>query len=755
MNWRGLARLGVPRLEMPRLEVPRLGLASFRRRILFRGVFLLLIAATLGLAVALLQAEKERSLRSYQENFRKTQAEILARLRHPAGQLALLNPQLRDAQPGQPLRPVMLPYGALDFDDQAKAQQAVETAGCSVRYPGGGSLCVAIGSNPYSGGFIYLVGGFDAGVLVPRERGALELGGVHRAQVSVAMRGATSTWVAPFEALAGEGERPLRGRLTGFAEAGDELPRGARPVRDFRGWLWQSGPCLDGTDDAQCSRRVFFSIRLPVEAFREALFGKARPVWPPPDLDAIAVHLRMLAPDGAPPLFDSNAAGATPPPSLASLREALLPGETLTLRRLPAPGQRDTAEPPIVLRGSAEPSEPSSPWLLRLIGRLPVDATVAQAAAPLSAREVLTTPLGAYEVRLTGDARGVEQQLGIVATRVSWYVSAMLAALALAWLLIEVGLIRRITVLTRRAAAVSYNVQDARVEQRIGELDVSDLRGRDELGILAGGLSDLLQRVKDGVRREHIRAQQERDMWHAVGHEIMSPLQSLMVLHGDPSDPSHRYVQRMQQAVRVLYGQASPGEALEAAALQVDAVDLGAFLQLVAGNARFAGIDDVRYEPAAGRSGGAPVMVRADEFSLEDVVTHILRNAQRFRRAGTPIVIALDVAGGSAVVTIANQGPAIDAALIDKIFDYGVSGDSAAGGAGQHVEHAAGDRAPNRAADAAADSAPLEVSEGGAGGHRGQGLFVAKTYMAKMGGTIAARNTADGVAFVLTLALAG
>ena len=34
---------------------------------------------------------------------------------------------------------------------------------------------------------------------------------------------------------------------------------------------------------------------------------------------------------------------------------------------------------------------------------------------------------------------------------------------------------------------------------------------------------------------------------------------------------------------------------------------------------------------------------------------------------------------------------------------------------------------------------------------RGQGLFVAKTYMAKMGGTIAARNADDGVWFVLTL----
>jgi len=34
---------------------------------------------------------------------------------------------------------------------------------------------------------------------------------------------------------------------------------------------------------------------------------------------------------------------------------------------------------------------------------------------------------------------------------------------------------------------------------------------------------------------------------------------------------------------------------------------------------------------------------------------------------------------------------------------------------------------------------------------RGQGLFVAKTYMAKMGGTIVAENAPDGVRFVLTL----
>jgi two-component system OmpR family sensor kinase len=109
----------VPALSLPRLEMPRLGLAAFRRRLIVRGVFLLLIVATLTLAVVLLKEEKERSLGNYQASLAKTQAEVVARLRHPAGQLALLNPGR--AQPQVPLRPLLLPYAALDFDDQGKA----------------------------------------------------------------------------------------------------------------------------------------------------------------------------------------------------------------------------------------------------------------------------------------------------------------------------------------------------------------------------------------------------------------------------------------------------------------------------------------------------------------------------------------------------------------------------------------------------------------------------------------------------------
>jgi len=222
----------------------------------------------------------------------------------------------------------------------------------------------------------------------------------------------------------------------------------------------------------------------------------------------------------------------------------------------------------------------------------------------------------------------------------------------------------------------------------------------------------LLQRVKEDVEREHIRAEQEKDLWHAVGHEIMSPLQSLMALHGTTNNESSRYINRMQQAIRVLYGSASPSEAFQSTILQMQVVDLYEFLRNVADNAPCVGVADVEFVTDAGS-----VMVRANEHSLEDVVTHILRNAERYRLFGTAISMVLSATDTTANITISNRGPAIPDELIDRIFEYGVS----------------------------------DQPEAGADGNRGQGLFVAKTYMAKMGGTIAVRNFSGGVSFDLAL----
>ena len=695
------------------------GIASFRRRILFRSVFLLLGLATVALTIMLLQVEKRRGYQNYQQGFDKTKAEIAARLNHPAGQLALIN-AARSSGPVTPLRPYVLPYAALDFDDANKVQQAVETAGCLVQYKDYSAVCAAVGNNPWAGGFIYLAGRFASGPLASRTKGERNLEGVHRVRVTLTMRGETERWIAPFERMetppanrmTSENAATVRGRLTGFVDSGDGgTTLGlVKPVRDFRGWLWQSGQCIDGSRavenliDSGCKRGSFYSIRLPVALFQEALFQKSGVVWPPADLDQIRVRIEVIGPVSEGVIFDSNSEAAAAPFALADLKSSLLPGETLVIRKL-----GKTAQTIATIKGASDSSEPAAPWVERLLLRLPLG----EFDAPLASTERISTSNAAYEAVLTGDVRGLNKSLATVATRMSWFIGAMLAAIALAWLVIEVGLIRRITVLNRRARGVSKSVQG---NKGLVDFDLADLRGKDELGTLAGALHDLLQRVNEDVQREQIRAEQEKDMLHAVGHEIVSPLQSLMVLHGQPNDPSARYVQRMQQAIRVLYGSASPSEALQSTQVNVAAINLNEFLKHVADNASAIDIHNVRFI-----TDDETVQASADEYSLEDVITHILQNAQRYRRPDSEITIALTATDAQATITITNIGPTIDGALIDKIFEYGVSGADVTTGNAAHA------------------------------GNRGQGLYVAKTYMAKMGGTITASNTTDGVCFVLTL----
>lgn len=678
-------------------------LASFRLRILLRTSFLFLAVVVLVMTVTVLQEEKQRSYDNYRSSLNKTKEQIVARLHHPAGQLALLNPRW-DARSAADGRPLVLPFSAIDFDDQNKVRNAIEMAGCLVQYPDHGSLCVAIGNNPWAGGFIYAAGTFASGPLEAHRIGDEFLDGAHRLRVSVQLREQSWQWIAPFEPLVSE--RPLRGegvrgRFTGYVERPGRDYTNAKPLREFRGWVWQSGRCVENpaVDGEKCRKKSFFSLRLPVDALREAIFQNARPVWPPADLDQYKVRVELLPPGDGPPVFSSEHPGAVPPFALDALSGLLLPGESLAIRRLDGEQEREVA----TLSGRDEAQEQSSPLLTRLIRRLPVD-TLDTPVVELA--DEISTPLGNYRLLLKGDARSVNKTLSVVATRLSWFIGAMLGAIAVAWLVIEAGLIRRIARLTKRTRGLSQSVQ---ADGGLDHYELADLRGRDELGLLASGLDDLLRRVREDAGRERIRAAQEKDMWHAVGHEIMSPLQSLLALHGDENDPSHRYISRMQQAVRVLYGSASPSEAFAGSQLEIAAVDLASFVKNVAENA---GIADV---VCTGTD--TPLPVRADEFALEDVFAHLLRNAERYRLPGTPITLAVRAEDGNASVSVANQGPAIAADMLERIFEYGVS----------------------------------DQPEAAAAGNRGQGLFVARTYMAKMGGTISARNTGDGVEFVLAL----
>ncbi len=667
--------------------------ASFRLRLLLRGAFIALVLAIVAMAGALLREEKQRSHDHYRDSASKTLEQISARLRHPAGQLALLNPQRAvQASAGQPL---MLPFAALDFDDQHKVRNAVDMAGCLAPGAQGTGLCVAIGNNPWGGAYIYTVASLRAPALQPHTLGDERLEAAHRLRVSLHTPRGLTQWIAPYEVPQTQTPTARHGRFTGYTPRPEGNYRGARPVRDFRAWVWQDGAC-DGTEapaEVACSSATFVSLRLPVEAFRDALFSGQRPVWPPADLAQYRVRLELLAPGDETPVYDSDSESTQGPWALGALQALLLPGEQL---RISHQG-RSVAELQAPTRGNAPQA---------LLGRLVRWLPVQREAGPVRLHDEVRTAQGSYDLELVGNAQGVDQVLAEVAARLSWFVGAMLVAVGLVWLLIEVGLMRPIARLTRRTRGLAQTLHSH--GEGLERFELSDLRGRNEMGLLASALDELLRRVKDDTLRERLRALQEKDMWHAVGHEILSPLQSLLVLHPAENDPSARYLRRMQQAVQVLYGQASPSEALQASRLSPQTLDLHQFLQQVV---EHAGVTDLLLQAPTG-----PVWVCADEYGLEDVLSHILANAQRHRQSGSPITLVLRSDAHRATLEIHNQGAPIPPQLLERIFEYGVSD--------------------------ASHSTP---------GQRGQGLFVAKTYLAKMGGSVRAENRADGVCFTLEL----
>ena len=234
-------------------------------------------------------------------------------------------------------------------------------AGCPVRYPDGSALCAAVGNNPYAGGFIYLVGSFRAGDLVPR---GAAISSWARCTVPSRRRLARRGHALDRALRASPRPQAAPHRLLGSAP----IASGARPVRDFRGWLWQSAAA-----SRRRQRRRSAPARFLPSACRWRCSARRCPKGPmaAADLDHIKCTCRCWRPAAA-PLFDSNAPGASPPFSLAELRSLCSPA-----RRCPSAAGRPRRR--VVLKAPRTTSRLAADP--RLIRRLPVDGSTRRCGA--------------------------------------------------------------------------------------------------------------------------------------------------------------------------------------------------------------------------------------------------------------------------------------------------------------------------------------------------------------------------------------
>ena len=692
-------------------------------RITVRTAFLALLLAAVLLPYVSIKWQKERSYENQLRNREVSLQRIVDKLISPSGQLVLFNPD-RISKPPTPLRPVVLPYAELQADLPSTVLDQVRSVGCPIEFrqttgarAEQGSVCVGLrrGDAQTVRGRIFVSGTFVSTRLVPqvftqaaRENAdrpvAVRFQDVHRIRLDLLDGGNVYRWTLPVQIRVDPKTQEIEGLgLTAYKLDDKGLPITKKP--DFTGAWIVEGECSEPDAPPEtCLRTSVFSVAIPRDKWGDQTFeGAAKS---PRNLK---FRLVVNGPStGAQPrvILDSEAAGSAVAPFVMSdLLGHLLPGESVSVVRM------STASKSEVLFDvrNADAADESR---LQGVGQRILHYLPFSSHSPSDASEE-TLPFTARSVNFglihTSSPQGFDPDLAQSSARMATYAAIMVIAILVAWISIEVGIVRRVLKLTHRTRKVSRVM---RADGDLEQFDFSDLRGRDEIGVLAAGIDDLLKRIGEDMHRETVRLEHQSSMLRAIGHEIRSPLQSLSAILGD-SEQGKSYVRRMLRAVDALYGSASPSDGFERADLETEKLDLGAFLTSVATNAHHAGIEQVVFK-------GPPdgIIVRADASALEDILSHILGNAARYRPAGTAITIGLVVRDGTASVTIHNHGPHIPDSLRDRVFEYGVS-----------------DRP---------DSAE---------GNRGQGLFVAKTYLSKMGGTISAHNRHDGVDFVIAIPL--
>lgn len=238
-------------------------------------------------------------------------------------------------------------------------------------------------------------------------------------------------------------------------------------------------------------------------------------------------------------------------------------------------------------------------------------------------------------------------------------------------------------------------------------------RRRDETGALARIIDVLVRRSSSRDRRlsyklraEEARIKSRQAVLEAIGHEIRSPLQTLLKLeHADPAVDN--LLERMDRAVEALYTATSIEAGIQSGRIVNEELDIAEYLSVYCENVTNEEMS------VAFSSASKAVLASFDPINFEQVLEHILDNARRLRTPGSAVQVSLTESATWVTVEIANEGSHIDGDP-ELIFNYGVTG-------------------------------------GFGADNKGQGLFVARMYLSKMNGSIKAENRGTEVVISIDL----
>ncbi|MGB4778412.1 sensor histidine kinase [Microbacterium sp.] len=282
-------------------------------------------------------------------------------------------------------------------------------------------------------------------------------------------------------------------------------------------------------------------------------------------------------------------------------------------------------------------------------------------------------PSGAYAVL----GRSASQQIATIAriltTVALLTVGGLLVLSAIIALVIRQSLkpLRSVADTATRVAAQRLDSGDVTITERVpdAEADASD-----EIGAVGAALNSLLDHVDSSLASRQRNEERMRAFVADASHELRTPLAAIrgyseLSLRSADADQSRQGLERIQAAslrmttlVEDLLLLARLDEGKE---LVYGTVDLTRVVIDAIADAQAAGPEHA-WELDAGED---PVVVAGDAVRLHQVIANLLTNARVHTPAGTRVSVSVAVSDGEAVVRVADDGPGIDPAVADELFE--------------------------------------------------------------------------------------
>jgi two-component system OmpR family sensor kinase len=262
------------------------------------------------------------------------------------------------------------------------------------------------------------------------------------------------------------------------------------------------------------------------------------------------------------------------------------------------------------------------------------------------------------------------------------------------------------------------------IAERVPDVDTDT---RTEVGQVGAAFNHMLDHVQSALTARQASESKVRQFVADASHELRTPLASIRGYseltrrspHELPEDTRHALARIESESIRM---SALVDELLLLARLDSgvdlrrDEVDLNRLLIDAVADAHAAGSDH-EWELDLPET---PITGIGDQARLHQTVVNLLTNARVHTPPGTLVSVAGGIDDGQAVISVADNGPGIDPALLPTLFERFVRGDS---------------------------------SRSRAAGSTGLGLAIVRAVVERHGGTVDVTSSPAGTRFELRLPL--